>query len=114
MGSFYLILVSVGLGVLGQIFLKQGMLGFGGNFFKLFPHIIQSPFVLLGFLFYFLSSLIWLIVLSRVELSYAYPMISLGYVFIVFLSWIIFKENVSFLRWLGVILISLGVILIGK
>ncbi|MGE4357225.1 MAG: EamA family transporter [Candidatus Omnitrophota bacterium] len=64
--------------------------------------------------FYFTSSLIWLMVLSRAELSYAYPMLSLGYIMIVFLSWIIFKENVSFWRWLGIILISFGVGLLQK
>lgn len=114
MKPFYMIIFSVVLGVIGQIFLKQGMRGFSGNFSTLFFHIFQNPFVLLGFFLYFLSSLIWLKMLSKVELSYAYPMISLGYIFIVFLSWLVFKENISLWRWIGVILISVGVILVGK
>jgi len=114
MKPFFMILISVILGVIGQVFLKKGMIGFGGGWETLLLHIVKNPFVLLGFGFYFLSSLIWLLILSRVDLSYAYPMLSLGYIFIVFLSWLIFKEYISIFRWLGVILISLGVCLLQK
>ncbi len=114
MRPFYLILISVSLGVIGQLCLKQGMRGFGGNFSELFLYALRSPFVISGFGFYALSSLIWLIVLSRVNLSYAYPMLSIGYVLIVFFSWLIFKENIGLWHWAGVILICLGVSLLSR
>jgi drug/metabolite transporter (DMT)-like permease len=58
--------------------------------------------------------LIWLVILSRVELSYAYPMLSLSYVFIVLASWLIFNEHLSLLRLMGVLFISLGVMMVGR
>ena len=45
--------------------------------------------------------MIWLIILSRVKLSVAYPIISLGYVMSIFFSWIFFKESVPRIRVLG-------------
>ncbi|MCM8784148.1 MAG: EamA family transporter [Candidatus Omnitrophica bacterium] len=114
MKPFFLILISVILGVIGQVFLKKGMIGFKGEFSTLLIHIMQNPFIILGFFFYLLSSLIWLVILSRVDLSYAYPMLSLGYIVIVFLSWLIFKENITFWRWAGVVLISFGIGLLQK
>jgi len=61
-----------------------------------------------------LSSFFWLVAISRVELSYAYPMISISYVLVVFLSWLIFKEEVGPVRWLGVAIIIFGVYLISR
>lgn len=114
MRPFVMILISVSLGVTGQICFKTGMRGFEGNYFGLFAHVLKTPVIILGLGCYFISTLIWLNILSKVNLSYAYPMLSIGYALVVFLSWIIFKENVSLWRWLGVVLISLGVSLISK
>jgi len=114
MRLFWMIVISVFLGVIGQLCLKKGMIGYDGNFLGVIPHMLTSPIIILGFLGYFISSLIWLLILSRVELSYAYPMISLGYIFVVFFSWFLFKEPVSLLRWLGVILICVGVSLVAR
>jgi multidrug transporter EmrE-like cation transporter len=114
MRPFWMIVISVFLGVIGQLCLKKGMIGYQGNLLGVIPHMLTSPIIILGFLGYFVSSLLWLLILSRVELSYAYPMISLGYIFVVFFSWLFFKEPVSLLRWMGVILICFGVSLVAK
>ena len=114
MKPFWMIVISVFLGVIGQLCLKKGMIGYQGNLWGVIPHMLTSPIIILGFLGYFVSSIIWLLVLSRVELSYAYPLISLGYIFVVFFSWLLFKEPVSLLRWLGVILICVGVSLVTR
>jgi len=76
--------------------------------------ILTRPFVLLGLFFYAVSTIFWLIVLSRVELSYAYPMLSLGYVLVVFFSWILWREQISSLRILSLLLICGGVILLSR
>lgn len=118
MKSLLLIFVSVILGVLGQLSMKQGMLEVGyiplelAKFGSSFSRIITTPFVLLGLFLYAVSAMFWLVVLSRVELSYAYPMISIGYVLVVFLSWALFHEHISSSRILGVLLICSGVLLI--
>jgi len=69
--------------------------------------------VLLGFILYGVSSLLWLMVLSKRDLSYAYPMIAAGYVLVVFLSWVFFKEEIPLLRIAGLVLICAGVVIVG-
>ncbi|HDP70195.1 MAG TPA: multidrug resistance protein [Actinobacteria bacterium] len=119
--SFLLILISVGLAVAGQVFLKVGMGQVGSigsssiaNWQDTLLKVIATPQIWLGLMLYGLSALSWLIVLSRVELSFAYPFAALGYAAVVFVSWLYLKEPVSLLRWLGVLVICLGVILISK
>ncbi|MBU0580678.1 MAG: EamA family transporter [Candidatus Margulisbacteria bacterium] len=114
-----LVLVPVFIGVVGQLFLKQGMLQIGefslrSGLVAQFVKIFINPNVLVGFFFYFLSSILWLIVLSRIELSFAYPLLSVGYILILVASWFFFKENVNLIRWSGVIVICFGVYLISR
>lgn len=118
MKPIYLILVCVAIGVLGQLLLKKGVTDIGELNLTTTPFkiikVLLNPFVFFGFLSYGLSSILWLIVISKVPLSYAYPMISLSYILVVFLSSVLYKENINLIRWGGVILISLGVILISQ
>jgi multidrug transporter EmrE-like cation transporter len=115
-----LILTPIAIGVVAQIFLKMGMLQVGkfaitgSNIIPQFIKIFMNPAVFVGFTLYFISALMWLIVLSRVELSFAYPLLSVGYVLILIASWLLFKENVSLIRWSGVIVICFGVYLISR
>jgi len=104
------------LGAVGQILLKDGVK-------TVFPEGVSISLavfnaflnlkVLLGFMLYGVSSLLWLMVLSKRDLSYAYPMIAAGYVVVVFLSWLVFKEHVPTLRIAGLVLICLGVAIVG-
>ena len=123
--NFALILFSVVLGVLGQLSLKRGVMmassvtasgitrslsaktitGFLGN-------AVTNQYVLLGFLLYFISAISWLIILSRVNLSIAYPMISVGYIVIVLVSKYVLHEEVTTLAIAGTLLICFGVFLI--
>ena len=120
MKNFLLILFPITLAVSAQLSLKQGMLkvGFIGLNINTLPMLLLkallSPFVLLGLSLFFISALSWLVVLSRVELSWAYPMVAMGYVVTVFLSWLLFKENVTLIRIIGCLIIALGVILISR
>jgi drug/metabolite transporter (DMT)-like permease len=109
-----LILLSVALGVTGQIFLKQGVSAEGPitGLNKGVLTMLFKPMVLLGLFSYGLSSISWLVVLSRTELSYAYPMVALGYVFVFFLSWWFFDERVTWIRVIGLFLICFGVVLV--
>jgi multidrug transporter EmrE-like cation transporter len=118
--NLLLIFTSVLLGVAGQLSLKHGMTTVGqidldvSSTPMMLLRSFTNPYVLLGFIMYGVSSLSWLIVLSRVELSLAYPMISIGYVLVVFLSWMIFAEHVTLLRFLGTLVICFGVFLISR
>lgn len=120
-GSIGLILLSVAFAATGQVTLKVGMNKVGvisiGSFDQILNalgKVATTPLVSLGLLFYVLAASLWLVVLSRVPLSLAYPMVAVGYVFVVLLSWALLGETVPPLRWLGLAVICTGVILIGR
>lgn len=115
-----LLFFTVGLNVIGQFLMKRGMSQVGtiGNDLALLPssfmRAFTTPAVILGVVAYGLSSIFWLILLSRVDLSYAYPALSLGYVAVVLISWLLLGEGVSPTRWAGVLIICLGVWLVSR
>ena len=116
--NYLLVLFSVSLAVIAQLLMKQGMNIFG-KFpisqigFKIIP-IVFDPWVFTGFVLFGISSIIWLAVLSRMNLSLVYPMVSLGYVVVAFASMIFFKESISLIRWVGILTICFGVFLISR
>ena len=120
MKQMILLLVTVTFNVVGQLLMKRGMTDVGvitGELSLLASSLgraFLNPFVLAGVGAYAAGSIFWLILLSRVDLSYAYPALSLGYVLITIVSVIFLGEEVSALRWLGVAVICLGVILISR
>jgi len=116
--NFLMILFCVGTGALGQISMKHGMNAVGkinaAQVVQKMSTAFTNPFVLAGLFLYGISALVWMVVLSRVNLSYAYPMVSLGYVFVVLLSRYLFAEPVTMLRLVGTLVIGVGVILISQ
>ena len=117
--TFLLILASILIASCGQLLLKQGMLYIGplnleASLLSALPKLLLNLWLIGGLLCYGLSAVLWLIVLSKTELSYAYPMVSFSYVFVVFMSAILFKEPVTALRWIAIFVICLGVYLLSK
>ncbi|PXF58549.1 MAG: hypothetical protein C4B58_05980 [Deltaproteobacteria bacterium] len=115
MKDIVMILSAVGLGAFGQLSLKKGMLLSGPT--NIGIDVIKAtftPYVSFGLVLYATAMILWLAVLSRVELSFAYPMLSLGYVFVIFASWLIFNEHVSTLRIAGILFICIGVAMMGR
>ncbi|MDP9373459.1 MAG: SMR family transporter, partial [Chloroflexota bacterium] len=76
--------------------------------------VFTQPLILLGFIFVFGASIFWLAVLSRVDLSFAYPLLALGYVVTALLSRLLFDEAISPARWAGIVVICLGVVLVSR
>jgi multidrug transporter EmrE-like cation transporter len=125
MKNFLMILFSVILGVAGQLSLKHGV-GIAssgassriahsldaGSILTFLQSAAANKFVIFGFLFYLVSAASWLIILSRVDLSFAYPMISIGYIVIVILSKYMFDEPVTTMRIAGTLLVCAGVFLL--
>jgi drug/metabolite transporter (DMT)-like permease len=98
--------------------MKHGMMIFGKFpvdqlLVKMIPMFMQ-PFVFLGLICFGVSSVFWLVILSRIDLSLAYPLVSIAYIVVALFSFFVFKENVSLLRWLGVITICFGVFLVSR
>jgi len=120
MSQWVMIFAAILLNVGGHVFLKAGMNRTGvinpmlliSDFKRVF---FTTPFVLLGICSYVASVALYMVVLSRTYLSFAYPlMMSTGYLLIVIFSWQVFKEPFSFYKWIGMGLILVGVVLIGK
>ncbi len=114
-----LVLASVVLVDVAQLFLKYGMnqvgnLDFSQGIFSLFLFIFSNVYVLIGVVLFASSSIGWLLALSKVPLSFAYPIVSLGYVFVSFSSWFFFHESISGLRILGLGIIIGGVLLLSR
>ncbi len=115
-----LILLDVLLNVTGQLSLKYGMSKIGNFSLSLstlppvFLKAATNIHVLLGLLCYGMGFMVWLIVLSKAEVSYAYPLISLGYVLTAILAWVLFGEALNENRLVGILVICLGVFLIAR
>jgi multidrug transporter EmrE-like cation transporter len=115
-----LILLGVFLNASAQLSLKQGMrmIGhFSFSFDNLLPigtKVALNPFVLAGLFCYVVSVFVWLMALSRVDVSYAYPLLSVGYIVTALVGQIYFGETLGPVRWTGILVICLGVYLITR
>ena len=118
MVDYLILVISIFLAVVGQLLMKQGMLQFGRfPITKLLVNIIPmflNPWVFIGLMAFGIGSVFWLAVLSRLPLSLAYPMVSLAYVVVAFASIFLFGEQVSLIRWIGILVICAGVYLISR
>ena len=115
-----LIMLDVALNVTGQLSLKYGMSRIGNfnlslnNLPPVFLKAAFNPYVLLGLLCYGLGFMVWLLVLAKAEVSWAYPLISLGYVFTALLARPLIGEAVSLSRLAGIVVICVGVFLVAR
>jgi drug/metabolite transporter (DMT)-like permease len=120
MNSLGYILMSGVSGVAGQLILKRAMVGMGplalrpDALLSFALGLVLNPLVILGLAVYACGTFLWLIALSRVDLSYAYPFASLNYVLVLLASWLILGEQPSPLRVLGVVVICFGVYAISR
>lgn len=117
MKIFKYVLTSVLLINLGNLLVKYGLQQSSFQFNALVSSYIilfTNPFILVGFMATGLSSVFWLAALSKADLSYAYPMISIGYVITAITAWIFFQENLTLIRLAGILIICSGVFLMSK
>lgn len=117
--TWWLILLSVASGVAGQTVLKLGVeqpgseaieRGIGG----LLATIFTTPLVLLGLFFYACGALAWIAVLRRMDLSHAYPFLALNFVLIALVSRFVLGETIPALRWVGILVICTGILLVAR
>ncbi|MBF0550588.1 MAG: EamA family transporter [Deltaproteobacteria bacterium] len=115
-----LILLGVLLNAVAQILMKAGMIKIGhfefsmANLVPVGIKTFTSPYVLVALACYVISVLVWLAALSKVEVSYAYPLLSIGYIVTALYAQFRFMENLSPTRWAGIIVICIGVYLITR
>ena len=108
---FVLIFIPIILAALGQLILKTGMNQVGK--FDL-VRSFTNPVVLIGLAFYGASLILWMMVLTRENLSFVYPLVAFSYVVTVTLSHYVLHEPVPSLRWLGLAVIIVGILLVAK
>ncbi|MEK7308521.1 MAG: EamA family transporter [Nitrospirota bacterium] len=104
---------------INQLFLKSAIdsLNFKPTFniikiLRFIFSLLIKPRLWLGFIFSVISLCIWLLVLSKADLNFAFSADSMHYIFIAFASWLILKEKFTPLRWLGTGLIVTGIVLV--
>ena len=115
-----LILTGVMLNAAAQLLLKVGAraiadVGFTlANAGTLAERLAFNPPILAGLLCYAISVVVWILALARVEVSVAYPMLSIGYVVTAVVAWLLFGEQLSAARLGGIGVIIVGVWLVAR
>ncbi len=117
--TLWLIGVSIISSVCGQTAIKLGVRqvaasGMALDLAGIFTLILRAPLIVLGLSLYALGALAWIVVLSRLDLSYAYPFLALNFVLIALVSWLLLGESISGLRWAGIGCICIGIVLVAR
>jgi len=118
--AFAFLLAGVLLNAAAQLFLKAGtnatgVISFGASDgLATLLRLATVPPILAGLACYAVSVVVWILGLSRVPVSVAYPMLSLGYVVNAFAAQFLFGESVTLQRWIGIGFIVLGVIVVAR
>lgn len=120
--DFAWVLSGVLLNAVAQLLLKAGAASAGQinlaagapALWRTATGLALHPAILGGLVCYAISVVVWIVALSRVEVSIAYPMLSIGYVVNALLAWWLFGENLNAQRWLGIGVIIVGVVLVAR
>lgn len=118
--TFVMIVVGVLLNAAAQLLLKAGTRVLGvidlraGALANSAWGVVTQPYVLGGLACYVLSVAIWIAALSRVEVSVAYPMLSLGYVVNAVAAWALFGEALTPAKMAGILVILAGVVILAR
>jgi drug/metabolite transporter (DMT)-like permease len=120
MNTLLLALSAPLIGTIGQLLLKSVMRDVGPialaqvtSPWRVVQQLVVNPIFLVAVALYALGFVIWLIVLSKLDLSYAYPILALSYSLVPLLSWWAFGEHISPVRWIGIAIICAGVAVVG-
>ena len=114
MSSFIFIFFSIVFNILSQFAFKHGMSGARQTQGSVIRYMATSPWVVGGLVIYGCGTLCWIIALSRLELSFAYPFSMLSYIGIVIGSYLLFKEQISRMRLVGIGVVLLGLLVISQ
>ncbi len=112
--SYFYVVLAIILTVYGQIVIKWQVLRAGalpGDAFskvQFLIHLVLNPWVLSAFLAAFLASVTWMAAMTKLQLSHAYPFMSLAFVLVILFSHVFFGEQVTTLKVAGILLVVLG------
>ena len=120
LNSFFLIIFGVLLNASAQLFLKNGTNQLGVISLQmetLIPTVFKvafQPYIFAGLMCYVISVVVWIGALSRVDVSIAYPMLSIGYIVNALAAWYLFGESFTASKLTGMVFIIVGTYLIAK
>lgn len=100
--------MSVLLGACAQVFLRRGVAGHHGSYFLL----LRSPWVWAWGVCFVFATVLWMMAISAMQVSYAFPLLSIGYLVVAVLSIFFLKERIPASRWAAIAVIAFGVALI--
>jgi drug/metabolite transporter (DMT)-like permease len=114
--SIGLILASVACGAVGQLILKAGMKSLGPLQLSVdtLLKMATNPLLIVGIAIFGMSTLLWLVALMKVDLSFAYPFLSLTYIAVLVGGALLFDEQVTFARVVGFAVIVTGVLIVAR
>ncbi|EKR7174323.1 TPA: SMR family transporter [Escherichia coli] len=118
--TFLLALISVSLNALAQVALRKTMLSISSfpsaasEYFNFGLSLLINPWFITGMGCYVVSIGLWMAVLGKVEVSLAYPLLSVGYIITAIIGYFFLKEDVNMMRMIGLALICSGIIFISR
>lgn len=121
MRTILVLFIAICAQTLGDVFLTRGMRSVGevntldvAELFQIGLQVFTTPYIWLGILILSIFFGLYLIALSWADLSYVLPVTAFGYVLNAFMSWQMLGERVSFVRWLGTVIICVGVAVVSR
>ena len=118
--TFSLLMTGVLLNAAAQLLLKAGTNRIGefafalDNVLPIGARLASNPFILGGLTCYVVSVVVWIMGLSRVPVSVAYPMLSVGYIVNAVAAWMLFGESLTAQKLVGIGFIVVGVFLVAR
>jgi len=117
--KYILIFLSIILSSSAQIFLKLATsktegIQHSGSVMATIMKLGTNGYLIFGLFMYFISAVLWVFGISKIPLSVAYPLVSVGYIIVVLASYYVFGEALSLNKVLGLVLIICGVIVLSR
>ncbi|RYY94634.1 MAG: 4-amino-4-deoxy-L-arabinose transferase [Comamonadaceae bacterium] len=121
LSTFSIIFAGVLLNSAAQLMLKAGAktlgvvsIGSASSLAQAAWGAATQPWIVFGLVCYFVSAALWVVALTKVDVTVAYPMLSMGYVIAAVLAWHFFGESLNAGRVLGIAIILIGVVVLGR
>ncbi|MCC8375630.1 hypothetical protein CKY10_14190 [Photorhabdus sp. HUG-39] len=117
----FVIVFSIFFSSSSQLLLKKGAAQVSippqidfANLTRLLGELVFNVYLVSGVIFQVIALLSWIYILKKVDVSFAYPFISLGFIFVMFMGYLLFNEPLTLMKVIGTLVIILGVIIMGK
>ena len=118
--SICVILLSILMSSTAHVFLKKGMMSIaqqtisGQGFVSHVWFTVTNTWIIGGMALHVGALGVWLLALSRVDITFAYPFLALGYVLVSLMAWLWLGENINHMRVLGMIIIIAGIVVLSR